>query len=65
MKKVVKFNMKITTLTNLNEEPSDAELKMIMAEVAIEAKIKYLASKKKQEKLIEEEIEKLNKSRKG
>ena len=57
--------MNNATLMNIEKEPTDAEFKMIMVEVATEAKEKYLASKKVQEKLIKDGIEKLKKSRKG
>lgn len=50
------------TLMNVNKEPSDAEFKKIMSEVASEAKAKYLAAKKMQKKLIQDGIENLNKS---
>ncbi len=55
----------MTTLMNIDKEPTDAEFKMIMAEVAGEAKAKYLISKKRLEELIKTGIEQLNKSEKA
>ena len=54
--------MKTVTLMNISEEPSDADFKKIMHEIAIEAKEKSDKTNKELALIIEEGIKQLHKS---